>query len=151
MQDATYEEAEALLAPGSVCEDAPDWSDSESRPWHRGIEHGLLRPDATRAGLILTVDYVYSPKTRITKYQFGIYRGLLGGRQRVYQLTVNQAPRPLKDRHAWPHEHYGDQRLPCPDGSNSWTFEQALTYFSERTNLTFRPPIEDPTAFRLKP
>lgn len=151
MQDATLEEARALLDPGSICEDAPEWLDSESRPWHRGIEHGLLRPDGTRAGLILTVDYVFSPKTQLTKFQFGIYRGLLGGRQRVYQLTVNQARKPIKDRHAWPHEHYGDQRFACPDGCDTWTFDQVLSYFCDRTNVVLRPPIEDPTTFRLKP
>lgn len=151
MQDATVEEARALLAPGSICEDAPDWLASENRPWHRSVEHGLLRADGTRAGLILTVDFVFSQRTQITKFQFGIYRGLVGGRQRVYQLTINQARKPLKDRHAWSHEHYGDERTTCPDGCDAWTFEQLLAYFCERTNLSIRPPIEDPATFRLKP
>ena len=115
------------------------------------IEHGLLRPDGTRAGLILAIDYVFSQKTEIARYQFGIFRGMLGGRQRVYQLTISRSRRPIKDRHALSHEHYGDQRLPCPDDSNTWSFDQALSYFAERTNLTFRHPIEDPTLFRLKP
>lgn len=151
MQDALYDEAQALLAPGSVCEDPPDWAGLEHRPWHREIEHGLLRPDGMRAGLILVIEHMSSPKTQITRYQFGIYRGILGGRQRVYQLTISKSRRPIKNRHALSHEHYGDQRLSCPSDCSAWSFEQALAYFAERTHLTFQPPIEDPTSFRLKP
>lgn len=151
MQDACHAEALALLSQPSICEDAPDWRPGKDKPWHMGIECGLIRADGIRAGLLLTLEYVFSPKTRITRYQFGIYRALLGGRQRVYQLSISHARKPVKDLHALPHEHYGNQRLPCPPQASAWTFAEALSYFAQRTNLTFRPPVEDPSTFRLKP
>lgn len=110
-----------------------------------------MRVDGSRAGLIVAIDYSYRPNTQTKIYQFGIFRGQLGGRQRVYQLTVKQTRKPIKDQHALPHEHFGDKRLPCPAGSSSWSFDDALAYFAERTNLTFRPQIEDPSVYRLKP
>ena len=151
MKDMPENQARALLASPSFAQDVGDWCCNKNRPWHNYIECGLVTKDGTRAGLIMRLEYAYSTATNSKTMQFGVLKSAPYGLQRVYQLTIKQTRKPIKDAHALPHEHWGDTRIPANKDCLSFTFAQAMAHFCQQTNITITPPVEDPTQYRLKP
>ena len=146
--DVPHDEAVALLAIPSVCEDATEWGATKERSWYQYIEQGLLREDGTRAGLVMKIEYSSTPKTGRETMQFSIYKSRLGGLSRMYQLTIDKFRKPIKDKHKLPHEHIGDLKR-YKEEWLYWSFEQAMAHFCKETSLTIRPPIGNPTQLRL--
>lgn len=149
MLDMPSSEARALLAHPLVCEDAPDWASHKLKPGLETLECGLLQ-NGERSGLRVSLEFAVSPKTGITAYKFTVFRVKLGGLQRVYQLQVNAVARKPKCWHDFVHEHMGRERIQGNKEWLDWGFREALNHFCQQTNITFVPPLTDPSVFELR-
>lgn len=153
METVDKSEVQALLSTPHTVEDIGDLLPSKQRPWHQEVECGLLRADEgnlkTRSGLFVRIEYTLSGTTKLRTIQCSVFRSQLGGSQRLYQLTVTSSPKKIKDAHSLSHEHYGSHRSDPQPEWGYWTFEQVLSYFCERTNITFLPPLNNPEELRL--
>lgn len=151
MDSVTEDEARELLRQPLILEGGCDFVPTKQRHWHHEIERGLMRAaDGVRSGLIVKLEYVITRDTHLRTFQFGVFQTQLGGLRRVYQLTVTNSKRKIKDLHRLSHEHMGQSRSdPQPDWER-WTFEQALAYFCQQTNITIDPPIDNPEELKLK-
>lgn len=151
MNNVSHAQALALLGQSLLLEGPCEFLPSRHRPWHYVIEQGLVnRTDSTRAGLTVKLEYVITPKAHLRTWQFGVFKAQLGSPSRVYQLTITSAKKPIKDLHRLSHEHMGDCRSEAQPQWSGWTFEQALTYFCSRTNITIEPPLDNPEHLRLR-
>lgn len=151
MRDLPFEEASAILSVPHVCPDIEDWWYDKNQPNLARCATGLVGEDGSRSGLYVELSFVDPPKTRLIEFKFTVFRMHLTARQRVYQMHLNAIARAPKNWHDWAHEHVGTKRI---DGSPewlSWSFLQALDYFSQRTMIRFDPPVRDPAVFELQP
>lgn len=94
--------------------------------------------------------YTNSPKTRVKKYKFTLFRRQPFALERVYELQVNIFNKPMHDAHQKSHEHIG--RLRVTGGANwtAWRYDDVVAYFCSQTNITFNPHLPDPEHFQLK-
>lgn len=69
------------------------------------------------------------------------------GLDRVYQLCVNRASKPVKDAHRHSHEHLGSLRRAGSTAWPKWGYDEILAYFCTQRILYFcpRPPIQNTT------
>ncbi|WP_436130961.1 hypothetical protein [Acidovorax sp. LjRoot38] len=149
MLDMPASEARALLAFPLICEDAPEWASHKLKPGLETLECGLLQ-NGDRSGLRVSLEFAVSPKTGLTTYKFTVFLVKLGGLQRVYQLQVNAVARKPKCWHDFVHEHMGRERIQGKQEWLDWGFREALDYFCLQTNITFVPPLTDPSVFELR-
>jgi len=152
VNDIPEEEAKQILSMPRVCEDPSDWVDLPRPPGTREFEQGLIDVNGERSGYVVSMLYNRSPKTKLMTLKFSVFqqgrRGDLLGR--VYQMQITSSSYDPQDAHGEAHEHVGSGRYAIP-GWERWTgFNDALAYFSTRTNITFSPQIEDPEDFKLK-
>ncbi|MNT30549.1 hypothetical protein D3C72_1663480 [compost metagenome] len=112
---------------------------------------GLLDANGRSAKLIVELRFRRSSKTNVAQYVFSVFRRVLPkGLERVYQLDVMQWPKPVRDQHQMPHEHFGNERNLGDDSWAKWSYDEVLAYFCARTNITFVPPVPHPEELRLK-
>lgn len=151
MRDISRAEAEALLATRHFCIDMPDWRPDKIQSYLERCECGLVNQDGARAGLHVELSFARSPKTGLIEFKFSVFRRKLASTERVYQMHLTKLSRHPKSWHDFAHEHIGDARVDGTADWLKWSFHDALDYFSQRTNIEFLPPLEDPSVFRLKP
>lgn len=111
---------------------------------------GLIDTTGVRKMMLLTMRFKRSMKTGVVQYQFTIFKRHFRGLDRVYQLDITQWPKPVKDAHQRPHEHMGDMRILGAPSWAIWTYDQAVSHFCLRTNVTFDPPLGHPEELRLQ-
>ena len=150
MNNIPRNEAESLLSTPLRCEDCTEWTPIKLQPGSVAIETGIVNEMGVGTGLSVRLDYKNSPKTKIIRYQFSVFKRQPYGLDRVYQLTISQTPKLPKDLHSRSHEHMGDFRETGPSEWNSWKYDEVLDYFCRRTHIEFRPLPPHPEEFHLK-
>ncbi|WP_238920911.1 hypothetical protein [Achromobacter xylosoxidans] len=151
MNNVTAEEALALLSSPLICEDCPDWVPGKELKGLLSTSCGLLDSTGRSAKLVAELRFRRSSKTHVAQYVFSVFRRTLPrGLERVYQLDILQWPKPVKDLHQMPHEHFGNERIQGDDSWSKWTYDEVLAHFCARANITFVPPVPHPEELRLK-
>lgn len=150
MNDVEFSEAIRLLSQPLRCEDIEFWRSEKQQPDTWSCSGGLLKVDGVSAAMLVELIYRRSQKTGIVLYKFSVFLQHAWGLERVYQLEVRQAKRPLKDVHSRPHEHFGDQRTLGEPSWSTWTFHDTLRHFEQRTGIEFDPLVQEPDHFELK-
>lgn len=143
-------EAQAILSKPTVCPDIGPWEPTKAQPDTWSCSSGLVDVDGIRVGCVVELLRNQSRKTRLVRYKLSVFKQTPGFLQRVYQLDITKWPRLPADHHQWPHEHVGALRIDGDAGWLRWQYHDALAHFTSRTNITFRPPIDDPEVFVLK-
>lgn len=150
LDDIPEAEARDLLKKRYVCEDYDDWAVAKASPESYRLACGLLDEDGSRTNLYVELFAKVSQKTKITHYKFSVMRRRpLDGR--VYQLEVRVFPKALRDPHQRPHEHIGRHKEYGDNAWTQWDFNEVLARFAQQTNIEFRPDLESPLDFRLRP
>jgi len=150
VNDLDTDEATVLLSVARTCEDVGDWVPEKQQPHSWTVSCGVLNSDGSSAGLLVELLYRWSPKTKTTYLLFSVHKLNVWGSERAYQLDIEQHVRRLP-LHDLPHEHFGKDRNKGSSEWTTWSFKEALRYFSERTKITFNPPVDDPhSSFKLK-
>lgn len=150
LNDVPEHEARALLENRYVCEDYGEWEPARAAPEAFHMICGLLDFDGSRTNLYVELYAKISQKTKIAHYKFSVLRRRpMDGR--VYQLEVRTAPKALHHRHQLPHEHIGTHKEPGDISWANWGFIEVLARFQQQTKIEFRPPLESPLDFRLRP
>lgn len=150
LNDVPEDEARALLESQYVCEDYREWAPAKAAPEAFHMACGLLDADGSRTNLYVDLYVKVSQKTGIAHYKFSVFRRRpMDGR--VYQLEVKTAPKALRDRHQWPHEHIGSHKEPGDISWAGWGFNDVLARFMLQTKIEFLPPLESPLDFKLRP
>lgn len=150
VNDLDTAEALALFSVARTCEDVDDWVPERQQPHSWTASCGALNADGSSAGLLVELLYRWSPKTKTTYLLFTVHKRNAWGSERAYQLDIEQHIRKLP-LHDLPHEHFGKERTEGSSDWATWSFEEALRYFSDRTKITFNPPVFDPhNSFQLK-
>lgn len=150
MRDIPEAEARALFDAPLYCEDANPWGTYKGNPSIVEITAGLLDTEGRSAGLLLSMIYHSSPKTRIRTCKFTVYVRRPYGNDRAYQLELNQYPVRLEDVHKRSHEHIGRLRVTGDASWEGWEYDDAIAHFCKQTNITFRPPLPHPEHFYLR-
>ena len=149
LNDIDTEEALALFAVPRTCEDDEGWLPQKQQADTWIAAAGVLNEDGSSARLLVELVFRRSSKTSRVWYKFTVFKRHASGLERAYQLDIQQFARqlPIHDR---PHEHFGSERIEGGCDWATWTFEQALQHFTERTTITFRPPVPHPEHFELR-
>lgn len=150
MSRVTEAEALALLSDTMRCIDIGDWLPVRLQPNTWACGSGVVDSEGVRSTLTVELLFRRSPKTGMIWYKFSVFRRHVWGTEGVYQLDVQQYAKPLKNTHAMPHEHMGNQRIDGRPEWANWPFEDVLSYFTERTHIDFEPPVMHPENFELK-
>lgn len=143
-------EARALLARPQECVDCPDWSGWKLLAGSVQTSMGLVDANGMGTRMQVVLRFHRSAKTKITHHLLTVFKMEPYGLERVYQLDVKQFPRPVKDAHQKPHEHWGALRTLGAASWATWSYEQVLAHFSQQTNIIFLPQPKHPEAFELK-
>ncbi|MFD2299136.1 hypothetical protein QRO11_07755 [Paracidovorax citrulli] len=154
MDSLTRAEAEAILSEPHYCEDASpdDWVLLERPKGAFSFELGLLNSKGENAGLVVAIHFFRQPTTRLITIKMTVFKQHRKQLPvRVYQLQITAKSYCPDDWHDEAHEHFGDGRDPVPQWREWRSFPDILKFFSHRTNIQFRPPLEDPEYLRLKP
>lgn len=150
MNTISEAEARALLAKPLECIDCPDWSGWKMMEGTVQTSMGLVDEFGIGSRLQVALRFHRSAKTKRVTHLFTVYKVEPHGLERVYQLDVRQFPKPVKDEHMRPHEHWGARRLPGTESWATWSYEQVLAYFASQTKILFKPRPAHPEAFELK-
>lgn len=150
MRDLPFEEAQALLSGPHTCSDIQNWWYDKNQPGLARCATGLVAADGSRSGMFVELTFAERPKTKLIEFKFTVFRMQLAARQRVYQLHLNAIARAPKNWHDLVHEHMGARRIDGDESWLRWNFSAALDYFCKRTNITFEPPVRDPSVFELQ-
>lgn len=150
MKDLPFEEATALLSVAHTCPEIEDWWYDKNQPNMARCATGLVAADQSKSGLFVELQFTDPPKTKLIEFKFTVFKTHVAARQRVYQLHLNAVARAPKNWHDFAHEHMGTRRIDGTPAWLKWSFQEALDYFSQRTNITFEPPVRDPSIFELQ-
>ena len=150
MKDIPESEAKKYLNGPLMCQDAEEWNPLATQTGTYEISAGVLDGDGARTALQVQLVYRSTQKTKMTRYIFSVFNRQPWGIERVYQLDIQQSPRPIEVKHNLPHEHFGDRRIDLPKNTGSWSFEDCMKQFSQQTGIVFVPIIEHPLSFELK-
>lgn len=150
MNDIPEQEARAILQSRYVCEDYGEWAPAKSLPDAHHLSCGLIDENSSFARMYVELMVKESRKTNIRHYKFSVLRHK-PYEARIYQLEIKTSPKSLKDKHQRPHEHIGDARISGDTTWGDWGFHDVLAHFKKRTNIEFRPDLENPMDFRLRP
>lgn len=154
MDSVTEDEARILLAATHVCEDSDpdDWQVLDKPFGAYSFEQGLVTESGSNSGLVVQLNFYRSPDTNLITVKMSVFR--LARKQpkaRVYQLHITTKSYSPDNWHDEAHEHFGDGRAPIPEWRAWRSFHDVLEFFSQRTNIQFRPELDDPEQLRLKP
>jgi hypothetical protein len=150
VRELSPDEAKALFTRPLFCEDYDDWEPWGLHPNTTALSAGVVDKDGVSARLLVELLYTYSPRTKITSYRFSVFRRNTWGNEPAYQLHVSQHPKRLKNAHAEPHEHVGTERKIGDASWAKWGYDEVLSQFCKRTNITFLPNPPAPMDFSLK-
>lgn len=150
MLDIPESEARALLDQGLRCINCEPWTQHKVNKYLSTASAGTLDSQGIKTGIIVFLAYSLHPVTHFKTYKFGVFKQRPYAPERVYMLEVTQSRKPLKDSHKKPHEHFGDARVIGDEAWSLWSYYEALSYFCERTKITFEPTVQTPEeAFKL--
>lgn len=150
MQKIPEEEARALVSQPLFCEDIENWNPLKIQPGTAVCGNGILDADGQSVRMYVELSYRSTPRTKITKYVFTLFKRILRGKERVYQLEVTQTPKRVKDLHKLSHEHMGDLRTDGGATWDNWGYDEVLAHFCAATNITFVPKPAHPDDFQLR-
>jgi hypothetical protein len=150
----TIPEADALILCGLKKEAIlpNNWHSGDPRTFELG---GGVICEPPRRGLVVEIYTTHGKKVEWRKTDFGLWDKAGGRREhvRVYQLTI--APSHLHTHteggEVWfgSHEHMGSRASKLPDLCSA-SFDDALAFFCQRTNIRLADPIEDPFRYYLR-
>lgn len=140
-------EARILLSQPLRCEDALDWASIGVQRNIRVLQGGLIAPNDVATGLYVELQFRRRPRPLLISYTFSVLLRNRCSIERVYQLTVNQSAKVLKDKHSQSHEHIGGSRHIGTATWQKWSYDEVLAYFCARTNITFVPVPAHPEHF----
>lgn len=147
-------EARALLSQPHYCEDAGpfDWEVLDRPKGAFGFEQGVVATSGAGTGLFVSFHFFRSPQTRLITIKMSVFlEKRRQPRTRVYQLQITTKSYDPDNWHEEAHEHFGRGRYPVPQWRDWRSFTDVLEFFSQQTNIQFRPPLDDPEQLRLKP
>jgi len=150
MNDIPKEEALALLNYRMTCEDPGDWEPVKVQPGTSILRAGLVDEDGASTQLQVDLMFRRTHKTGLLTYKFTVFKRQIYGHDRVYQLHIVQSKIKIKDAHALPHEHIGASRELGEAKWATWSYDEVLTHFCLRTNITFLPRPSHPEDFQLR-
>lgn len=150
MNSVSEAEAIALLVGPNTCVEIGDWEQLKQQPGTCVCRAGVLDQEGVAIGLIVELLHRRTQKTRSIKYKFTVFKQEAWGLERVYQLDIEQFHKQPKNTHDLPHEHLGDNRIRGEATWSSWTFSEALQYFTKRTKIVFQPPVKHPEVYELR-
>ena len=150
MYDIPEPEARQLLSQPLKCQDAAGWNSAGVQRGSRGLQSGLVDRSGQPTGLYVDLFYFRRPHPLLVSYRFTVLRRNRSGVERVYQLTVNQSAKPIKDKHRQSHEHVGASRHTGTAKWQKWSYDEVLAYFCAKANVTFVPVPVHPELFRSK-
>lgn len=148
MNDVSADEAQHMLANAAYCDGCTSWAAGD-KPGGKLIVAGLLDANGNRNGLFVKLSCL-AGQAKTQSYLFSVYRMGMDGIDRVYQLAIAQRARRARHVHQLSHEHFGLARTIGTPEWETWSYAEALAYFSLRTNISFRPVPPDPWASRRK-
>lgn len=143
-------DARALLKRTLHCEDCGEWRPHKVQPGTRVLGIGAVDAEGVGVGMYVELIYRHGFRTNMTTYLFTLFKRHPYGKERVYQLEVTQAPRPVKDLHKQSHEHMGAARSIGSASWATWAYDEVLAYFCAQANVKFIPVPSDPESFDLK-
>lgn len=150
INDLDTEDAIALFSVPRTCQDMGDWIPEKQQANTWTASCGVLNQDGSSAGLLVELFFRKSSKTGTAWYKFTVFKRHIWGPERAYQLDIEQFTKRISI-HDQPHEHFGKDRIAGDPAWASWSFEQGLQRFCERTKISFTPPVEDPhKGFKLR-
>lgn len=152
MYDIDKNEALALLSTPQFCYDCADWTIEKSHPQTQYIVNPLVDIHDVSRRLIVDLRVSASRKTGSTSYSFNVFKlGVHGRKGRVFGLDITKTKKPIKDHHKKPHYHFGiGNRIDGDESWARWSFEETLEFFSLKTNITFKPQINENLGITLK-
>jgi hypothetical protein len=137
-------EARAALAIASFCPDAEPWQEQPKGGVGFECGAGLVDAAGNYRGLTVALLVSQARTTKLKRFKFSVFKSTQWGAERLYQLDVQNWRVVPRMEHSQPHEHFGRYRSAPQIAWISWTFDQALTHFSQATNITFTPRVTDP-------
>lgn len=148
------DDARLLLSEQSLFAPESEWVIIDSDFFRYEYQIGLLNGQKNRANLVVKFICSENHKTRKKILILSIFKPSLSGYIRVYQVEA-KAPIDLKNAHAYPHKHFGTEKIgrenllvPHSD------FGLLLDIFKEDTGIEFEiTPVDplDSSNFKLKP
>jgi|APLak6261702414_1056262.scaffolds.fasta_scaffold18589_1 hypothetical protein len=138
MKDIPEIEARSLLAESTDCIDIGDWQPSRHSGGIFSVECGLLK-NGVYTQLHLELIHSYHAKTKVTHLKFSVFKKTPYGRDRVFQLDINQNPKAFKNVHNRPHCHWGNKKVYGDENWLTWSYDDAITYLIEQTKVRFDP------------
>jgi hypothetical protein len=150
MQKIPEAEARRILAQPLRCEDWMDWMPVRVQAGTAFTAAGVLDAHGLGTKLLVELHFRRDLKTKLVTYMATVFLRNAYGRERVYQLTVTQSPKTLKDAHRRSHEHIGDLRVEGSAEWNEWGYDEVLAYFCKQTGIAFDPQPPHPELFQLK-
>lgn len=154
MNSIDEQEAREILAQPHYCDEAEpdDWEVLDKPYGAYSFEQGLLKAGNGNSGLVVQLIFYRSPDTNLITVKMSVFRHIRNQpRARVYQLQITTKSYDPDNWHDEAHEHFGTGRTPIPEWKTWRSFPDVLDFFCQRTNIEFRPPLEDPEQLRLKP
>lgn len=154
MDSVSEADARILLSEPHFCDDGgpEDWEVLERPKGAFSFEMGLVNTKGESAGLFVAFHFFRQPTTRLITIKMSVFQQQRRKpRARVYQLQITTKSYNPDNWHEETHEHFGDGRAPVPQWRDWRSFPDVLKFFSYRTNIAFRPPLEDPEQIRLTP
>lgn len=148
------DEARALLSQRHFCEDADsdDWQVLDRPKGAFSFEQGLVDAEGNNVGLFVELIFYRSPETRLITVKMSVFQQeRRKPRVRVYQLHVTTKSYNPDNWHDEAHVHFGNGRSPVPEWKSWRSFHDVLNFFSQQTNIEFKPELDDPEQLRLTP
>lgn len=154
MDSLDEEQARQILSERRYCDDAQadDWQLLNKPQGAFSFEQGLVTASGMGTGLVVQLNFYRSSDTGLITLKMSVFRhAKRQPRARVYQLQITTKSYSPDNWHDEAHEHVGDARNLVPQWKSWRTFGDVFAFFCQRTNIEFRPVLEDPEQLRLKP
>lgn len=148
MHEISEPEARILLDRPLRCEDVGDWKAVGIGLNTCLLQSGLICQNRMATELYVELKFCRRAGPGRISYSFSVFRRNRCNVDRVYQLTVVQSPKPIKDKHGQSHEHIGASRTLGTAEWQEWSYDDVLKHFCARTNITFVPTPGHPENFR---
>ncbi|MES2503068.1 MAG: hypothetical protein V4545_10720 [Pseudomonadota bacterium] len=148
--DLPEAESIAILAISKTCPIQPFRMEGHGKQSYWHFSSGLIVEGEFKRALTIEISVMERSKPAFIGIKMVIFKTEYEVPRRVYQLDLMLPPNSNQGEHNWPHEHIGNSKSYF-DNSYPKTFEQCLAYFSQKTNIIFEEPLENPLVFTLKP
>lgn len=152
MNSVDESEARAILATPHFVEDASDWHVLEKPMGAFELQQGLVNVNGENTGLLAWLHFYRSQDTNLITVKMSVFKQTKRQpKERVYQLHITTQSYDPQNWHDEAHEHVGGGRYPVEEWKNWRSFADVINFFCQRTNITFKPELDDPEQLRLTP